>query len=360
MPVRIAIIGASFARRAWLPAFAHIPDAEVVAIASARLESARAAASQFGISSAYDDWRGMLERHQPDLVCIATPTSTHAPMTLAALDAGAHVLCEKPMAMASSEAQAMLAKAREAGRYHAIDHELRYNPNRRKIKELIEQGHIGRVRHVQIVNVSSAWGDPASRPEGDWWSRADMGGGRLGANGSHQIDLIRYWCGRVKAVSGTVATLVPDRIGKDSGGPWRASADDFDQFTLELASGGVATVLLSGIARHDMGNHTQIFGSEGTILLSDADEVLKVARAGGPFVDMTQADPNAELPGVQKGIWTVSVVSLLQDLVGAIREGRAPRSIATFEDGVATQRVMDAVRASSRERRWIDLECEVA
>jgi predicted dehydrogenase len=355
MTIRTAVIGASFAKAAYLPALATVDDVEVVAVASARLESAQAAAQAFGVPHAYDDWRAMLDKHPVDLVGIATPVIHHAPMTLAALDAGAHVICEKPMAMNSNEARQMLDKAEALGRVHLIGHELRFNPNRRKIKRLIADGTIGDVRHVNIVNISATWGDPASRPVNDWWSLAEMGGGRLGANGSHQIDLLRFWLGDVGAISGQVATLVPDRIGKNTGGPWTATADDQVSFTAEMKNGALASVFLSGAARHSIGNHVQIFGSEGTIMLADADEILRVARAGEEFQDMSEFDPNAALPGIGKGIWNVSFVGLIHEVTAAIREGRAPRAGATFADGLKNQQAMDAVRRSWAERRWITL-----
>lgn len=356
MTIRTAIIGASFARAAYLPALATVEDVEVTAISSARLESAQAVAQEFGIPHAYDDWRTMLDRHPVDLVGIATPVIHHAPMTLAALEAGAHVICEKPMAMNSDEARRMLDKAEALGRVHLIGHELRFNPNRRKIRRLIAEGAIGQVRHVNIVNITSAWGDPASRPEGDWWSLAEMGGGRLGANGSHQIDLLRFWLGEIGAISGQLATMVPDRIGKDTGRPWTATADDQASFIAAMQNGALASVFLSGVARHAPGNHVQIFGSEGTIMLADADEKLLFARAGEPFEDISEPDPNADLPGIGKGIWNVSFVGLIHEATAAVREGRAPREGATFADGLKCQQAMDAVRRSSAERRWIALD----
>jgi len=182
--MKVGIIGASFAKAAFLPALRHVPGAEVVALASARMESARSAADAFGVPHAYDDWESMLGSHSFDLVCIATPTVLHEPQTLAAVGAGAHVLCEKPTAMNVGEAARMLEAAESAGRVHMIDHELRFNPNRMRIAELIADGALGEIRHANISNIGKSWADPASRPMGDWWSLAVMGGGRLGANGS--------------------------------------------------------------------------------------------------------------------------------------------------------------------------------
>jgi len=355
MSIRTLVIGASFAKAAYLPALKTIDDVEVVAVASARLESARSAADAFGIPHAYDDWQTMLENHEADLVCIATPTIYHAPMTLDALDRGAHVLCEKPMAMNAAEARAMLDRAESLQRVHMIGHELRFNPNRRKIRDLIAAGELGQIRHVNVWNISSSWGSASSRPKDDWWSLASMGGGRLGANGSHQIDLLRFWLGDVAAVNGWVATLVPDCTDRETGEPWTATADDTVAFSAEMQNGAFASVFMSGVARHTMDNHVQIFGSEGTLLLSNSDERLQFARAGETFSDISEPDPNATIAGIGKGIWNVSVVGLMRALTAAIREGRALSEGATFQDGWRCQTIMDAIRQSSAERRWLTL-----
>ena len=176
--MKVGIIGASFAQAAYLPALRHVPGAEVVAIASARLSSAQAAATAFGVPHAYDDWRQMLAAHAFDLVCIATPTVQHAPQTLAAIAAGAHVLCEKPTAMNAAEAARMLAAAEAAGRVHMIDHELRFNPNRARIAALIADGTLGEMRHVVITNIGTPGTTrPAARRAtgGAWPIRAAAG-----------------------------------------------------------------------------------------------------------------------------------------------------------------------------------------
>lgn len=351
--MKVGIIGASFARDAYLPALCHVPGAEVVALASARMESAESAALQFGVPHAYDDWEAMLALHELDLVCIATPTVLHEPQTLAAIEAGAHVLCEKPTAMHAGEASRMLAAAEAAGRIHMIDHELRFNPNRVRIAELISEGDLGEIRHVNISNIGKTWADPGSRPKGDWLSLAENGGGRLGANGSHQVDLLRWWLGEVEWVTGAAPVMVPDRLDKGTGEPWTATADDVAFFTAEMDSGAVVQVFMSGVASHNVGNATQIFGSRGTVTLSNEDEKLLFAPVGEDLRDITVMDPNADLPGVNAGIWNVSVVALMQELALAIRDGKPPNRGATFADGLENQKVLDAVRISGTERRWV-------
>lgn len=354
--INVGIIGASFARDAYLPAFAHINDTKVVALASGRMESAKTAAEPFGIRSVYDDWEQMLAEHDLDLVCIATPTVMHAPMVLAAIAKGAHVLCEKPTAMNAGEARQMLDAAKAANRLHMIDHELRFNPTRARIAELIHGGDLGEIRHVNITNIGASWANPASRPKGDWWSDATMGGGRMGANGSHQIDMLRWWLGEPASVIGQALTVVPDRVCKNTGEPWTATSDDLSHMTLEMQSGALAQVFMSGVASANMGNDTQVFGTKGTITLSNSDEKLYFAKAGESFHDISVKDPNASLDGLNKGIWNVSVLAALQELCGAIKDDRALQRGASFVDGLRNQMVVDAVFASTASRKWEDLD----
>jgi len=356
--MKFAVIGASFARAAYLPALRHVPGAEVVAIASGRLESARSAADAFGVKHAYADWQEMLDTHAVDAVLIATPTDTHAPMTLAAIGKGANVVCEKPTAMDAGEAKAMLDAAEAAGKVHMIDHELRFNPNRARVAEMIAAGELGEIRHVNIANIGASWADPASRPKGDWWSLIEHGGGRLGANGSHQVDMVRWWLGPVASVVGEALTVIPNRVDKKTGEAWTATADDVSYFTLKMASGALAQVFMSGVAANNIGNMTQVFGSKGTITLSNEDEKLYFAKAGQSFTDITADDPNASLEGLNKGIWNVSVVAALREFAAAISEGRRLKQGATFFDGLANQQVLDAVRTSTASRRWVDLPAE--
>ncbi len=355
MTIKVGIIGASFAKAAYLPAFKHIEEVEVVSLSSFNLDNAKNCAQEFNIKNFYDDWEKMLDENSLDLVCIATPTDLHAPITIKALKKGAHVLCEKPTAMNAAEASEMLKIAKECDRIHMIDHELRFNPNRKKIKEWISRGEIGKIQHINILNVSNGWLNPSSRPKDDWWSLKSRGGGRMGANGSHQVDLIRWWCGEIKSVFGQALTFVKERKDKNTNENWTATADDLSYFSLELMSGGLANIFLSGVANHALGNKTQIFGSEGTIILEDKTEEILFAKNGEEFKKMFFEDPNSSLEGLNKGIWNISVVSLLKELTAAIKENRPLNHGSTFEDGLKNQIVVDAVFESTNKRKWIDL-----
>ena len=243
--INVGIIGASFRARRVSSRFCTYPG-HAGCGAGLWPDGKRPGAQQkrYGITAVYDDWEKMLTEHTLDLVCIATPTVMHAPMTLAAIAKGAHVLCEKPTAMNAREARQMLDAARRANRLHMIDHELRFNPTRMRIAELIHGVAIWARSGMSILAISGPPGPirPLA-PKGDWWSDASMGGGRMGANGSHQIDMLRWWLGEPASVIGQALTIVPDRVCKNTGEAWTATSDDLSHMTLEMQSGALAQVL---------------------------------------------------------------------------------------------------------------------
>src|SRR5258708_24370743 len=221
--IRIGIIGAGFARSTQIPAFKACKGARIVAISSARRAHAEEVAREFGIEHVESDWRALVSREDVDLVSIVTPVITHCEMTLAALDRGKAVLCEKPMAMNADEARRMTERAQEAGVLALIDHELRFLPGRVKMRELVRRGEIGKMRHAKLTFREDSRADP-SRPW-NWWSDIKQGGGALGAIGSHVIDGWRWLLGaEVREVIGNLATHIRER--KDESGRAREVTTD--------------------------------------------------------------------------------------------------------------------------------------
>ncbi len=353
MTIRTAIIGTGFGESAMVPGLQLAAGCEVSAICSGRLERAQDAARRHGIAAAYDDYERMLAEVRPDLVCIATPTALHAPMTLAAIAAGAHVICEKPMALDRAESAAMLAAAEAAGVIHVIDHELRFNPTRVALKRALDAGYIGQPTTVSIRSVSALRAD--ARQPWSWWSDKDSGGGALGANGSHQVDLLRWWFGDVTAVSGQLATCVRRRPIAEGSSEWRDVTSD-DQFSLiaQMTGGLLAHVFVSYVAHHGGSNQIEVHGSAGSLVI-DQQERLWGKQIGRELEELTPVDPLVNEPRVANNLWSRAFVYLAAEVVDAIRTQRPVRGAATFRDGLRCQEVLDAVRRSDAEGRWIEL-----
>jgi len=233
--ISIGIIGAGFARSTQIPGFKACAGARIVAIASARRQHAEEVARDFGIDHVEDDWRALVARDDIDLVSIVTPVVTHCEMTLAALDRGKAVLCEKPMAINAAEALRMTERAQEKRVLALIDHELRFLPGRLKMRELVRRGDIGKVRHATLTFRSDSRADP-SRPW-NWWSDVKQGGGALGAIGSHVIDSWRWLLGaEVSEVVCGLATHIRER--KDEDGTLRqVTTDDEANLLLRFEDG---------------------------------------------------------------------------------------------------------------------------
>jgi predicted dehydrogenase len=343
--LRVGVIGTGFGATVQIPAFRGHPRVAVVAVASGQPGKARQVADRFEVPHAFDDYEALV-RADLDLVSITAPPYLHKPMAEAAFASSRHVVCEKPMALSTAEAAAMLKTAEAAGSLHLIDHELRFNPNRRKVKQLIADGFVGQPRHALVTAMNSSRLDPA-RPWG-WWFDESRGGGLLGALGSHQVDLLRYWLGEIATVTGTVETCIAERPLADGGGRHPVTADDFTAFTLRFRSGAVATVVLSVVATHPLGPRVELWGDEGLLWIDEAERLWGARRGQAP-TDLTAPETAAAPPGLEYApLWGLSFVHLVDHVVRAALDGGPVAPAATFADGVAVQQVLDAVRQASK------------
>jgi len=352
--VLVGVIGTGFGQSAQIPGFKVCPAAEVVAICSRRSERAEAVARKFDIPYAFTDYHQMVQMEELDLVSVVTPTYLHYPMIMAALEAGKHVLCEKPMALNTMEAQEMCQRAEAAGLVHVIDHELRFNPTRMRMKELIDDEFIGCLRHVMITSVSNFHTDPFSSPW-SWWSQQDKGGGRLGADGSHQIDQLRWWFGEIEGVFGRGRTFVKERKLPDSSEMRPVETDDFTSLLIHFANGAEGLLSLSSVASHGRGSRVEAYGDEGSLILDEEGRLWGARKGEEDFEDLSVHDPLASVEGISKNVWARSFVHLARYLVEVIRTGGVVQRGATFYDGMRCQEVMDAARRSWEQEVWVEI-----
>ncbi|HYY96121.1 MAG TPA: Gfo/Idh/MocA family oxidoreductase [Pyrinomonadaceae bacterium] len=348
--IGIGVIGTGFARSTQLPAFRACAGARVVAVASGHRENAESVAREFGIPVVASDWREVVRHADVDLVCITTPPVTHAEMALAALDAGKAVLCEKPMALNAEETEAMRRRARSAGRLALIDHELRFLPARRRMREMIRGGEIGRVRHAKFLFRSDS--RAAADAAWSWWSDERAGGGALGAIGSHAVDALHWLLGaQVSHVSASLAAHVRERRDPASGEARAVTSDDEASLLLNFAEAetterATGTICLSmteaGRAEHSV----SVFGSEGALRIEGAGRLFRARVGAGEWREVeTEAAPLAE--GLRDNEWSRGFTVFARELVAALAEGRTSvDGAATFDDGHRTQLVLDAARAA--------------
>jgi predicted dehydrogenase len=360
--IGVGLIGTGFARSAQAPAFSVCEGAELRAVCSGQFENALRVAAEFNIKYACENYEQLLALDDVSLVVVSAPPHLHHPITLAALDAGKHVICEKPMSTNATEARQMseAADSRPA-QLSIIDHELRFNPTWRRLKELVDDGFLGDLYHINIT-IASGFRHSAQRPW-NWWSQKSAGGGLLGALGSHAIDAVRWLFGEIESVCGAVETMVPERRDTASGEMKPNETDDYCSFMMRLAphdgrSAGAAhcTVLLSALFASGGKNQVTAAGSKGTLVLDGEEAMSGALGYNHPFEDMSLGDRAQEISVLPNNIWARSFYHLARETVQALREDRTEIAhAATFTDGLRCQEVIDAVRRSNEERRWIDV-----
>ncbi|NJN66987.1 MAG: Gfo/Idh/MocA family oxidoreductase [Chloroflexaceae bacterium] len=270
----VGIIGTGWGARVQAPSFREA-GLEIVALAGNQARKTQRIAAELDIPYATGDWKTLLERPNVDLVSIVTPPAFHCEMSIAALEAGKHVLCEKPTALHADEARRMVRAAEARPEQLAlIDHELRFLPAVREARRMVVEGNIGHLRHgeVRFVNSSRAnlgrvW---------NWWSDVTQGGGILGAIGSHQIDTVRYLLNdEVSEVQGFLHTFVAERpvLQPETGAPdgtRPVTSDDFASLTLIFSRGGFVNITASMVARKNEPQSITLYGDEGSLRVEDA------------------------------------------------------------------------------------------
>jgi len=220
--LRVGIVGSGFGGAVHAPAYALHPRFEVVAIASPR--SAERVASERKIPHAFRSVEEMLAGAELDVVSVASPPFDHHRSVLAALAAGKHVLCEKPMALTVAQAEEMLAASRRAGTAAALAFEFRY--------ELIDNRHVGALREIEVARLSRELLERNTNRGPSWWFSRERGGGIANAVMPHFFDLATHLAGRApRATHGFMRTANPDRTGPDG-----------TAFTSDVADGAFAFV----------------------------------------------------------------------------------------------------------------------
>jgi predicted dehydrogenase len=322
----------------------------LAAIASGRRENAERVAREFGIAFVGETWREVVAREDVDLVSIVTPPVTHLEITLAALEAGKAVLCEKPLAMTAVQAEAMRDAARRRGVLAHIDHEMRFVPARRRLREMLLGDEIGRVRHAKFVYRADS---RAERERAwDWWSDAGAGGGVLGAIGSHAVDAFRWMMGaEISEVFCSLSTHVAERPYGESRELLRVTTDDEANLLVRFAQGALVegatgSISLSVVEAGRPEHYVEIFGERGALRVEESGALWRAEVGAGAWREV-EVERGELAEGMRDGSWARGFTAFARAIVEALRDGRSVvEGAATFEDGYQIQRVLDAARAS--------------
>jgi predicted dehydrogenase len=331
---------------------------EVRALVGRQPERTAERAARFGVPVALTSLDTALGLDGVDAVAIATPPHTHAPLTLAAVEAGKHVVCEKPFARDAAEARTVLAAAEKAGVVHAVGTEFRWAPGQALLARLVGDGAIGRPRLATFLLHIPLLADPAAEvPE--WWADASQGGGWLGAHATHVVDQIRVTLGEFSGVSASLP--VPDdrhwtaedgyvvhfRLASGAAGVLQGAAGDWGPILMVARVAGTSGTLWQE------GDTVHLADRSGTRTIPIPDD-LQIGRAEPPASDLlTTAYDLLHATGMDVGPYTRLYEVFRDRILG--RPVAADPPPPTFADGVAAMEVVDAIRRSAAQRRWVDL-----
>jgi predicted dehydrogenase len=364
--IGVGLIGTGYMGKchalAWTGVRAVFGDAPVVrrvALCEVEESLARRRADEFGFETATADWKSLVSNPAVDVVSITAPTGLHAPMAIAALEAGKHVWCEKPMAASFAEAERMAGVARASGRVAILGYNYIQSPAIRYIARLLGKGAIGRITNFRVEMDEDFMADPEA--PFSWRSEANSGYGALNDFAVHPMSLISILLGMPREVFGEMSKPYADRPD----GSRRREVENFDNAValLRMDGGAFGAIQASRCAWGRKGRiQIQIFGDRGAIVF-DQERLNEVGvyLADGPVEDqgiktvlMGPAHPPYEkfvpAAGHQMGFNDLKIVEaheLLNRIAGK------PSLTIDFEQGFAIERTIHAIARSSQEGRWV-------
>ena len=354
---RVGIIGVGFGAQVYVPAF-QSEGWDVAAICSRSRDKAMHAAKSTGIHDVHTDPVELIARDDLDAIGITTPPRAHHNLAIAALRAEKDVLVEKPFAMNAAEAAEMRDTADRSGQTAMVGHEFRFTPQRAYVKQLLDEGHIGKFRLCTIELFLDRYVTAEPRPLA-WMSYEAEGGGLLGALGSHYIDALRHWFGDVATVSGRLENLRPDVIDANTNEIVQAETDDTFLFTLEFRNGGVATMIASFATTPTRGARIAVMGDRGTLIAEQPgpnpleNGVVVASRDGSPLQPLPT--PAKYTPFTDARDHRLMAFRLLvREFNKGIEQRKSPSP--NFHDGWRCQQVLDAVRESSKTGRTVAVD----
>lgn len=343
-PLRIGIIGTGDMAHSHADVLGKINNVNIVAACDVDEPRVNVFSRKYRIPATYTDPEAMIRHEAMDAVTIVTPDGFHAPIALLALDAGLHILCEKPLATTTEDADRMAAAAGQAGVINMVNFSYRRSSALHEARKFVDEGRIGRLIHfeahyLQSWLVSSAWGDWRTRDAFLWRLSSGHGsGGVLGDIGVHLLDFVTFPAGKVDWLECTLRTF-----SKHEGnqiGPYTLDANDSATITLSLNNGALGTLHMSRWATGHLNSiGLTLYGDEGAIRIDLDDSYDRIRCCIGQ--DVEQAE--------WRTVELDPAPSVIAQFVDSIRSGHNHQP--DFERGAYVQRLIQACFDSDAERK---------
>jgi predicted dehydrogenase len=373
MPLQAAIAGTGFIGAVHARS-ARLAGARLVGVAASSPESAQAAAAELGADRAFESAEELVRDPDVDVVHICTPNHLHLPLAEAALAAGKHVICEKPLALDAGGARRLVDVAADSGLLAGVPFVYRYYPTVREARERVGSGQAGALRLLHGTYLQ----DWLLRPDDDNWRVDERLGGASRAFadiGSHWCDLAEFVSGhRITRVSARMLTAVPERVGaagrkafspdRGEGEARPVTTEDAVVVQFETDAGAIGAVVISQISAGRKNRlWIELDGAEETLAFDqEQPEELWCGRREAVTIvrrdPLTLSPPAARfafLPAGHPQGYADCFDAFVADFYEAVSSGSSVDGMPTFSDGLRAASITDAVLVSSREERWVDV-----
>jgi predicted dehydrogenase len=380
--LRTAIVGLGFMGGTHIEALRRI-GIDVAGCLGANPEESRGGADRYGLARAYASLDELVADLAVDVVHVCTPNYLHHAQVKAAIQAGKHVICEKPLAVTSAESRELAALARQHNLVGAVNYNLRFFPLAHEARSRVQAGSLGEIRLVHGRYLQDWLLYPT---DWNWRLESDQGGTMRAVTdiGTHWFDMLTWITGQpITAVFADLATVIPTRykpsgavetysnkLGSSEGVPVEITTDDYATILLRFEGGARGVLTVSQVsAGHKNGLEWEINGAEASLAWSQDDpnnlwlgyrnqpnEIL----AKDPALLGDEARPYASFPGGHAEGYPDTFKQMFRAVYGYIAAGdfSAPTPFATFEDGHHEIVLCDAIQRSAQEERWIEVETD--
>ena len=363
--LRVAVVGAGrWAQRAHIPGWQRDPRVEVVALVDTDEAALQAAGEKFGVTRLGTDYRELLEDDSIDVIDVATANTAHFEISEAALLAGKHVLCEKPVHHDFKQTQRLADLAKSKGLKTKLGFTFRYAPAVQYARHLIETGFVGTPYIFNGYEQNSQWIDPAT-PMRQVDPDADpniVTTSSIEGYGAPIIDIMHEWVGaQLNSVVGTMRNFVPERMVRATGKTQRLNIDDGDMWVCEFQNNVIASIQSSYVTVGNFpGIEARIFGSEGAVIIRLVEEFgicQTIKTATKDEVEFVEREiPQEFFPegGNSREDWDfLFYSSLCADFATEVLSGGAANQ-GDFAQGALVQETINAFEKSYRDRAWVD------